>query len=152
MKTQTLLALSLLITLTTAIGCKKDEVADAAAATGGGGTVTSKATLSKWKIINSAWFVRLDVAGNLNGTPFTMVYKYSDNSEVHCTNTEMTGTESSGTLDVNGSCTGPGTGSMADSGPTDFETTGGGSYSNNGSLLRLCATGSTNCISYYPTN
>lgn len=152
MKTKTLLTLSLLITLTTAIGCKKqDEVAAASATATGGGGATSKITLSSWNIGNSAWFARLDLNGaNLSGTPFTLVFKYSDNSEVHCTNTELTGTESSGTFDIAGSCTGPGTASMADSSPTIFETTGIGSYSNNGAVLKLCRTGAASCNSYYP--
>lgn len=147
-----MLALSLLITLTTATGCKLKEEDVAALAAAAGTTYTPKTTLSAWNIGNGAWFARLDLNGaNLSGTPFTLVFKFSDNSEAHCSGTELTGTQSSGTFEVTGSCTGPGTSSMADSfGPTDFETTGIGSYSNNGSILKLCATGTTNCMSYKP--
>jgi hypothetical protein len=152
MKIKTMFTLSLLITLTAATGCIKKEEAVAAATEAGGTTTTPKATLTSWNIGNSAWFARLDLNGaNLSGTPFTLVFKYADNSETHCSGTELTGTESSGTFEVTGSCTGPGTGTMSDLGdPNIFETTGVGSYSNNGSVLKLCATASTNCINYNP--
>ncbi len=143
-KTITLVVLSLILTLNFA--CKKK---DAAAAVSSGSDTTSKATLSSWHVANSAWSVRLDLnSANLNGTNFTLVYKYSDNSEVHCSNTQMTGQSDTGTFNITGSCTGPGTGSMADSGPTNFETVGVGSYSNDGTVLKLCLH-SGSCISYY---
>lgn len=152
MKTKTIFTLALLITLTTVTGCikKEDAVAAADAAGTGGTTTTPKATLTAWRISNSAWSVRLDVNANLSGTPFMFVIKYADNSEVHCSATEMTGTESSGTFDITGNCTGPGTGSMADSAPTIFETTGVGSYTNNGSVLTICRVGTNSCLNYYP--
>jgi hypothetical protein len=153
MKIKTILTLSLLITLTTVAGCKlKKEDAAAAVETGTTTTTSPKATLTSWNIGNGAWYARLDLNGaNLSGTPFTLVFKYADNSETHCSGTELTGTESSGTFEVTGSCTGPGTGSMSDLGdPNIFETTGVGSYSNDGSELKLCATASSNCIDYNP--
>lgn len=136
--------LALTLALLALISCnKKDDDDD-----DGGGTITTpdyKATLSSWNIGNSSFFARLDLPGaNLNGNPFTMVFKYADNTEVQC-NAVMAGSEANGSF-TSSSCVATGTpgSSMAyDAGGADattgwFPTRGAGTYENNGTVLKLC--------------
>jgi hypothetical protein len=104
--------------------------------------------LSSWSIKPyGAWSARLDVNANLSGTPFTLLYKFADTSEITCTAT-MTGSEASGTLSTSACAVGGAVGSMADQTGTSFAETGGtGSYSNDGSTLLLCRA-STTCNDY----
>jgi hypothetical protein len=105
-------------------------------------TPDSKETLSSWNIGNGSFYARLDLNGaNLSGTPFTMVFKYADNSEVQCTNTIMAGSEANGSYQNSGCSS---TGGMATSaggavnGSGWFPTGGVGTYENNGTTLKLC--------------
>lgn len=110
-------------------------------------TSHSKSLLTAWYVANQAWGVRLDVGGaNRSGTPFTLVFKFSDTTETQCTGT-MTGSEASGTYDA-ASCVDAGTGMSDSVGGAVFETGGVGSYTNDGSTLSLCKA-NTSCLEYY---
>ena len=115
---------------------------------GGGSGSGGKATLSSWSIKPSAaWVARLDQNANFSGTLFTLVYKFSDTSEITCTAT-MSGTSASGTLTTTGCVANPAGSGMAASTGTGFASTGGtGSYSNDGATLSLCRA-DTSCNDY----
>lgn len=136
------------VTIVLATGCLEKE--EEQPSTGGGTTTTNKATLSSWATSNAAWAFRLDLSGaNIAGTPFTMVIKYSDSSETHCSAT-LSGTEASGSYTVS-SCatTMPGSGNMSDSTTaSSFHTGGAGTYVNNGSSFYWCRANSS-CFTYY---
>lgn len=138
-----MLALSILAL----ISCNKKEEEDDPVS-----GVDSKDTLSSWAVSNGAWAVRLDLNGaNLLGNQFTMVVKCSDNSEIHCTQTELIGSEGSGSWETKGTCTTPNVtpDSMAESvnGTGIFASAAGGSYTNDGQELELCR-GGAGCNQY----
>jgi uncharacterized protein YceK len=113
-------------------------------------TPTSKATLSSWATANAAWAIRLDLTGaNITGTAFTLVVKFSDSSETHCSAT-ISGTEASGSYYVSGcASTTPGSGSMSDTvGGSAFQTGGAGTYVNNGTTFYWCRANAA-CFTYY---
>ncbi|MBC7429355.1 MAG: hypothetical protein H7336_12125 [Bacteriovorax sp.] len=150
MKSKTLILVTLFITLTTAFGCKKQATSATATTTA---TATSKATLSSWHTSNSAWAIRLDLAANTSGSNFTLIVKFSDNSEIHCSSTQMSGTSTSGTYNA-GTCVNAFGGTFGNpnmsttTGAATFDTGGAGSYSNSGSALTLCSNGGS-CSTYY---
>jgi hypothetical protein len=136
-KINTLIVLAL---LTLSFGCKKQ----AAVATT---TTASKATLSSWAISNSSFSVRLDLNGaNLNGTSFTLIYKCSDNTEVWCPSTSLTGPSDHGSYNIAGTCID--NGGMSTSYLGVFETGGVGTYTNSGTGLSLCKFNGS-CLSYH---
>ncbi len=124
------------------VACNKKEEDDDAVT-----PPAHKDTLSAWLVLPSnAWGPRLDAgSANLSGTPFVLAHKMSDTSEVQCL-TILAGSEANGTWDSS-ACTVPGVGSMADTvGIVPFTTTGGGgTYTNDGTTLTLCRTGSNGC-------
>lgn len=148
MKIQNTIVVLLLLLTIVSIGCKKE---DKAAATttggGGGGGTTSKSTLSAWAISNSSFSVRLDVNGaNLSGNSFTLVYKCSDNTEVWCPSTTMTGPSDHGSYNIAGTCVAHG--GMSNSYLGVFETNGVGTYTNDGTNLTLCKFNNS-CLVYH---
>jgi hypothetical protein len=149
MKIQKIIFACLLVVSFINSGCKKSTGA-AASTTSSSGGGSSKVMLSAWAVANSSFSYRLDTASssgaNLSGTPFTVVVKYSDNSEVHCASSSFSGTETSGSYDI-ANCTAIGSG-MCTSSPTSFESGGAGTYSNNGTTLTLCKADTT-CYTYH---
>ncbi len=144
------LKLNLILSSLLAISCvQSDGEAPTTSATGTTATTTTtKAMLSSWSVSNRAWAVRLDLnSANLDGTSFTLVYKFSDASETWCT-AALNGNELTGTYTTS-SCTAKGSNtSMSNSVNSVLNTIGTGSYSNTGSVLSLCLH-SGSCISYY---
>lgn len=152
MKIKSLMLIALIVLN---FGCKKSTTAATDTTGSGSGSTgsSSKATLSSWHVSNSAWAMRFDVAGNTSGANFTLTVKFSDNSEIHCTNTQMAGTSTSGTYNA-GTCSDVGGGTYGtpymstSTGASTFDTGGAGTYSNTGSTLILCKNNST-CNTYY---
>jgi hypothetical protein len=142
MKTISLITILTVFLLT---GCKAaSKAASSSGGSSGGGS--SKAVLSSWATSNAAWAIRLDLNGaNLDGTSFTLVVKFSDNSETWCTNSYLAGDQSTGTYNT-GTCTGHG--GMSNSSPSSFETGGVGSYTKSGSTFQFCKH-DTSCYTYY---
>ncbi|MDO9181135.1 MAG: hypothetical protein Q7U04_01940, partial [Bacteriovorax sp.] len=118
--------------------------------TSSSGTTTSaghKAMLSSWAISNSSFFVRLDLnSANLNGSTFVLIIKYSDTSEVWCSGAYLSGDEDAGTYNTT-ACVSH-NGGMSSSNPTTFQTGGVGSYTNDGTTLKLCPN-SGSCLSFH---
>jgi hypothetical protein len=128
------LLLSFSALLLTSISCnKKDNSGDTVA------VPDYKDTISSWAVDpSSAYNIRLDLNGaNLNGTPFTLVLKCSDNSEVHCANTVMSGSEGAGTF-VSGACVDATGGPMSTAFTTTLANFGSGTYTNSGTRLSIC--------------
>jgi hypothetical protein len=143
--------LAITLALLALISCNKKDDDDDDDDNGGVTLPDYKATLSSWKVEGGgAWNVRLDINANLSGTPFMMVVKFSDSSEVHCTTATLAGSEANGSWTASG-CASTG-GTMADSvGGVPFTTTGGGgTYENLGNVLKLCRNGTNGCLNYYP--
>lgn len=140
MKSVLLLTLASLLV----ISCQKKEADDSPV---GNGHTTVKDTLSHWKIGNEAWGYKLDVNANLDGTTFTLIIKYADNSELQCANSKMFGGQSSGTYELPGPCVA--TGGMAVGQETVFTFVGVGSYANSGSALEICRPGGGSCLDYH---
>jgi hypothetical protein len=129
---------------------QNDGVAPSTSATGGTTASTPKATLSSWAVANSAWAMRLDINGaNIDGTPFTLIVKFADNSETQCTNTVLNGNEYSGSY-YTGTCTVNPVNTTMSYGTTAaaFKTTSTGTYTNNGGSITLCG-GGIGCSTYY---
>lgn len=132
------------------VSCVQNDGLAPSTSGSGGTTAAAKATLSSWDTGNGAWQIRLDLNGaNKDGTPFTLIVKFSDTSETSCANSSLSGTEDFGTY-TTGACTvNPAPASMSNIvGAAPFQTGGAGTYTNNGGSITLCKA-NTACSTYY---
>lgn len=130
-----------LCSLITLVACNNKKKDDSPVA-----TTPNKDLLSSWTLTgNGLWKLRLDLAPDHNGTNFSLVYKFSDDSEVVCSTANFAGSEGSGSYTASGcvatqGCT-AGTGCQSTAfGGTVFQSGAGGYYTNNGTSLTVCRT------------
>lgn len=109
----------------------------------------NKDTLSSWTLQpTTLWSARLDINGaNLNGSPFTIVYKFLDGGETTCPNTIMAGSEGNGSYQTGTCAVTVGTAMSSGTLPSSFQSSGG-TYVNDGTTLKICRFGTSGCQEY----